>query len=219
MPFTFPASLDDFVAALPIRDCTVELPETVAVSRTEGGELITDNIGNRLFQGTVTLGRLTPYEADDAQSLIDVMRGAEASFMINDRLRRGPREDPDGSGLVGRDVTFRSLRGSDARQMALNGLPPFYQLRRGDYLSFEYQSNPSRFAFHRLAEDIRAFSGGSTDWFQVMPPVRPGVAVGAPVRLVDPMMKARIIPGSVKAGRKTRFVTDGISFQFMQTLR
>jgi len=110
---------------------------------------------------------------------------------------------------------------SDARLIGLKGLPAGYAgLGRGSYLSFQYRSAPERHALHEIVElDVTADGAGDVAAFQVNPPIRPGAAVDAEVRLIKPACKAIILPGSVQPGRETRFITEGMSFRWLQTLR
>ena len=58
MTLSFPLSRLEFFSLLPISEFTMDLPETVEVSQSAGGELFAANLGARLWRGTVTLGRL-----------------------------------------------------------------------------------------------------------------------------------------------------------------
>jgi hypothetical protein len=53
---------------------------------------------------------------------------------------------------------------------------------------------------------------------QVVPPLRPGVAVGAAVAVVNPVMRGKIVPGSLKASGGLVTVA-GPSFEVIQTLQ
>ena len=75
MPLSYPLPTSEFIAALPIASVEFDCPEALEMSRTDGGEIITGSLGTRLWQGEVTLGRLTRDEARDAQTLINVAFG------------------------------------------------------------------------------------------------------------------------------------------------
>ena len=73
---------------------------------------------------------------------------------------------------------------------------------------------------HRVVDHtVTASQTGVTQNFEVLPPLQPGAVLLEPVQLVRPFCKAIIIPGSVQSGRTTRFITEGMSFRFIQTLR
>lgn len=219
MPVTFPLSTADFLELLPVASITMHLPEIVEISRTGGGEVLTEDLGPRLWQGTVELGKLLTREAEEAQTMIDLLRGAGRSFFAFDTRSPGPRLDLTGAILGAATPQIRAL-GSDARVMQLKGLPPGYQLVRGDRLSFDYSSNPTRTALHRIVDaSVVANGAGETGDFEVMPEIRAGAAVDATVRLVRPQCKVVLVPGSVEAGSRRSHLSEGMSFQFIQTLR
>ncbi|MEL7167359.1 MAG: hypothetical protein AAGL96_17985 [Pseudomonadota bacterium] len=220
MSVTFPMPASDFLELLPVRSIDFELPETVEMSRTEGGEVLTETTGVRLWRGEVTLGRVQRSELRAVMTLLDVMRGGEASFMAYPKKFPYPAMDPDGSGLQGSNPTIRFLDATDARRMALEGMPADYRLTRGDMMSFRYASNPERVALHEMVDLTRPATGaGETASFEVRPAIRPGAVLGAAVSLIKPEMKAVILSGTLQRGRSNRFVTEGISFQFQQSLR
>ncbi|WP_436399303.1 hypothetical protein [Roseobacter sp. S98] len=220
MPVSFPMSVADFLDALPVSSVQFELPEAVELSRTGGGELLVASVGARLWQGEIMLGKMLPEEARQAQALIDLVRGAGASFLAYHRRFPYPASDPQGAVIETASPAIRALDGADARLIALEALPPGFVLTRGDYLSFTYGLNPLRYALHRVQEaSVVADGAGDTALFEVNPPLEPGAATGTAVELVRAHCKAVIVPGSVQPGRQAKFMRDGVSFRFQQTLR
>ncbi|MDR5655365.1 hypothetical protein [Ruixingdingia sedimenti] len=218
MAYSFPLSLADFWDILPIRELTFDLPEAVEISETGGGEILTADLGTRLWQGEVVLGDMTPDEAADVSAMLDIVRRAGGSFFATDRARPWPRSDWGGSVLGAASVTMHSVAGT-SREMRLQGLPVGYQLRRGDRLAYSYGTNPVRYALHRVASPATADEAGVTPLFEVSPNLRPGWPDLAAVTLVKPACKAVIVPGSVQPGRRRARLTVGSSFRFQQTLR
>jgi len=106
---------------------------------------------------------------------------------------------------------------SGNREISLSGLPANYVLSRGDYLSWTY--NGGRRALHRVVEPVTASAGGVATSFEVTPPVRPGSVTSTPVTLRRASCAAKLRAGTVQKGRSRRTVTDGMSFEFIQTLR
>lgn len=215
MTLSFPLSRLEFFSLLPISEFTMDLPETVEVSQSAGGELFAANLGARLWRGTVTLGRLTYAEAGEVEGLIDVLREAGNTFLAYDTRRPYPLA----SGVsAGGAVSIRTLNGNN-RGLSLQGMPAGYVLTRGDYLEFDYGASPQRKALHRILEGTVANGSGNTVAFDVTPNIRPGAVVGASVNLTRPAFKAQIVPGSVNKGSARRGISEGISFAFQQTLR
>lgn len=220
MPVTFPMPYAEFLGALPVKSVEFDLPEAVEMSRTAGGDLLVAAIGARLWQGEVMLGKLNPWEAQDAQALIDLMRGAGSSFLATHTRYPFPRQDPTGSILGASTVQIAALDGTDARLISLKGLPVGYALSRGDMLSFTYGATPLRYALHRVQDaQITADGSGVTPVFEVLPHIAPSAQVDAAVTLARPHCKAIIVPESTQTGRQSRFMRDGMSFRFLQTLR
>lgn len=219
MAYSFPLSYAQFMALLPIRDITFELPPAFEISgETEGGELITAARGERLWQGEIQLGDMTADEAAECLAMIDVVQRPGGSFLCHDISRPRPRSDPDGAILGAASPTLSSVDPNN-RDIRLAGLPSGFQLRRYDYLTFTYGSNPVRRALHRVAEPATAAGSGITGAFEVSPAIRPGFAIGTSVNLVRASCKAIIVPGSFNPGRRSATLTVGAGFRFAQTLR
>ncbi len=218
MALTFPLARAQFMDLLPIASITFDCPEQMFHSRTAGGEVLPADLGPRLWQGTVELGLMLPDESAAVIPLINLLRGAGRSFFVCDVRRPWPRLDPRGT-LLGGATPQISQVAANAREMALMGLPAGYRLSAGDMLSFSYGANPTRHALHELVTSAEASAAGVSGLFEVSPSIRPGAAVNAAVALIRPVCKALLVPASVQPGRSRRGLTEGASFQFIQTLR
>lgn len=215
---SFPLSIADFMGRLPIAKASFEIPESLEISETDGGDLLTADIGTRLWQGEVTLGKITRAEDADAITLIDVLR-AGRTFLAYDVRRPWPRADMNGLFLGTAAVVINALE-SNNRQLSLSGLPAWYELRRGDYLGFDYGANPTRRALHKVVDiSVAADVSGVTPSFEVVPNIRAGAIAGSAVRLMRPYCTAIIVPGSVNTGTGAATLTEGASFAWRQTLR
>lgn len=218
MALTFPLNTAQFMDLLPIREMTFDLSEAMETDETGGGEILTADLGTRLWQGEIILGDMTPDEADTVLALIDLLRRAGGSFMVHDRARPWPRADWQGVGLGGFSPMIHALHAS-SRELRVTGLPPGYALRPRDALAFSYGSNPTRFALHRVVAAVSANGSGLTPQIEVVPNIRPGASVGAAVQLIKPACKAVIVPKSWQPGRRKARLTTGASFRWQQTLR
>jgi hypothetical protein len=218
MALTYPLSVATFMDALLVGQASFALPEQVQVDRTAGGEILSADIGERLWAGNLTMGRLLKTETGRIEVLIDLLRPAGRSFMVFDIRRPAPLLDPLGTTLGAATPTILAL-GSDARELSLAGLPAGYVLSAGDYLAFSYGTSPVRFALHRVVPVTVAASGaGQTALFEVTPAIRPGASAGAAITLKKASCKALMVPGSMNPGNSSRTVTDGIAFDWQQTL-
>lgn len=215
MSLTFPLSRADFFDLLPIERISFDCPEQLQQSRTGDGTVLTADMGARLWQGQVMLGRMTRAETAQVRALLEVLRGAGRSFLAYDAAFPAPLADPVLAFLGSATPALHTV-GGDNRSMRLSGLPGGYVLTPGDLLSFGYAS---RCALHRVVTPATADASGLTPLFDVTPSVRPGFSTGATVSLDRPWCKAVLVPGSVDPGETRRTITEGARFSFIQTLR
>ncbi|MBC9246747.1 hypothetical protein H4P12_08480 [Paracoccus sp. 11-3] len=218
MAYSFPLTTAQFLSYLPIQDMSFDIPEAIELSETGGGEILTADLGTRLWEGEVILGILTEEERDFATAMLDVLRRPGASFLVHDVRRPAPRHDPDGTILGNRDVVLDTVSGNN-RELRLAGLPVGYQFRRHDYLAFRYGSDPVRYALHRIAEPGSSDVSGVTGLIEITPNIRPGWTPRLSVTLHRAACKAIVLPGSFDPGRRRGTMTEGMRFRFRQTLR
>ena len=215
--YTFPLAIAEFMEVLPVQQILFDTPDATEISRTEGGEVISADMGPMLWQGEIKLGTLTRDEAADLDAMLDILRPAGRTFLCYDTRRPAPLADPLGIVLGANVVTIASLPVGN-REISLAGLPAWYRLTRGDYLAFDYGS-PTRRALHKVvSRTAQADAAGSMPAFEVTPLIRPGAAVAAVVTLIKPCCKARLMPGSVSKGASFRTITRDAAFSFIQTL-
>lgn len=217
MAFSFPLTTAQFFGGLSVVSARFWLPDAMTMERSEGGEVFTADRGPRLWQAEFTLRPFHHRDAAVVESRLALLRQAGRSFFAYDPRKQAPYYDQTGALLTGYAPKIASLTGS--REMALNGCPPSYDLRRGDYLAFAYASSPVRYALHQLVTDAEAGGGGVTGTFEVVPPIRAGASVGADVTLVQPACKMVYEPGSYNAGYGQGNVTTGATFRAIQTFR
>ena len=219
MALTFPLSLEQFFDLLPIASLYLDLPESVSVSRTRGGELLQAETGTRLWEGEVRQGLMTAAEAAAVLPLLNLLRGAGRSFILADRTRPFPRLDPTGAQLGAAPVQLAWVE-PDRRDITLSGLPTGYQLSRRDLLGFAYGVDPVRHALHEVVSASGTAASDGTLSIEVSPPLRPGAGTGTAVTLRRPCCKAVIVPGSFREGSfRNGGLVEGLSFRVQQTLR
>lgn len=217
MALTFPLSFAQFVSLLPIRRLSLDLPEQVTLSRTRGGEILQAERGARLWQAEIELDQMRADEAAAVMPLINLLRGAGASFLLSDPARPRPRADATGTN----PLSAVKINSAGTRELTLSGLPASYTLKSGDLISWTYGTSPVRHALHEVINpSVSANASGVTGAIEVTPPIRPGVTGGAAVRLLTPWCKAIIVPGSVSPGqRRAGGILEGVKFRTQQTLR
>lgn len=216
MALTWPLSLTGFFEPLPIARVTFHLGRAVTVSETGGGDVISHQLGARLWQGQIALGKDSHRAFAAIEARLALLEEPGASLLIYDTRMPGPQGDPDGS-LLGSNVVKIATLDANNREMTLKGLPSGYVISQGEFLSFEYGSNPVRFAFHRVVTGGAAGGNGVTPLIEVIPFIRQGAAVNAIVTLFKPTLKAKIMVADYGASSAT--ISTGGTLNWMQTLR
>lgn len=215
MAITFPLSIDALADRLKIQAVSWRLERYDELSGLGSGEILAAQLAPPRIVADVEVAPMYHSAASQVQALIESLDGPINSFYLFAPQRRYPQSDPDGSGLGSSVPTIHSI-GSNNKSLRLKALPDDYVLTAGDYLAFDYGSNPERRAFHRIVETVAANSGGITPYFEVRPHLRPGVEVDTTVILKEPAAKVIIVPGSFSPGKAAGMITEGMSFQVMQ---
>lgn len=215
---TFPMPLADFADGLRVRSLDWDLSENRRTSRSGGGEILTADLGPRLWRGTVKVAPNTHRAQASAQALAQALRSGGRTFFVSPWKSQYPVADPDGSILGAAAPSLKEpTGGSDV--VTIQSLPVGYDLRPGDYFSFAYGSSPTRYALHQIAAVSGVADANGEVQAQVVPAIRPGAADGDAVTLVKPFCKAILVPGSFKSSSIGLAAADGFSFDFQQTLR
>ncbi len=216
MALSFPLSVDDFFAGLPVKKITCFLGRSETTSETGGGELIAHGTGTRLWQGQIVLDKESHAYWAGVEARLALLEQPGASLLLYDTRVQGTILDPDLSVLGTATPQIAGLSANN-REFDLDGLPAHYQLSIGDLLGFTYGSDPVRYAYHRVVTGGRANIAGELSDIEVIPYIRPGAFVGAVVTLGIPVLKARI--PSAEYGASTSTLSEGGSFNWTQTLR
>lgn len=215
MTLSFPLVPADFADQISVASVKWRLQDNREFSGLGSGQIVQVDLAPRLFTGDVGVRELYHADASRIEAKLDALVDAQAAFYLYDPRRRGPLLDSFGAALGASTVRIASL--PNAYSLSLKGLPSGYKLSIGDYLSFDYGSNPTRRAFHRLAEDATANGSGVTPAFTVSPFVRPGALLDTVVTLVKPTMKCIVLPGSIDV-QGTGSGTTVISFGVIQKI-
>lgn len=214
MALTFPLSYAAFFETLPVARATFRLTDSAAATETAGGEFVEVSTGVRLWEMGVTLPRATAADMTQAAALIELLRRPGASFLGGPPQYVGPRADPAGAVLGAATPTLTSVN-ANMRDIALGGLPIGYVLSPGDFLSFDYGG---RQALHRCIGAAVANGSGQIAAIEVDPAIRPGWSASAPVRLINPRAKFKILPGQLTGAVWGPGPADPFAFVARQTL-
>ena len=220
MAITFPAALINFFDLLPIQSAEIDLQDSYEAEETGRGEVLTANMGERLWQMNINLRPMGYDEAEEVQALIRMFRREGATFLAHPIPRVFPRNDPNGS-IIGSSGTQPILHtvGANMRDVRIGGLPQGYRLGGGDFISWTYGTNPQRYALHQVVgATVLAASNGVTPNLELNPPVRAGFVASQAVTIFRPRMKAMILPGSASPAKMAGLWASGASFTIRQTL-
>lgn len=222
MALVFPVPLADFFEQLPIQYAEPDLTESYETNETGFGEILTADLGSRLWEMKVSIRDGSYEEMQRVRARLNMLRQAGRTLLAHAIPAKYPRHDPTGS-ILGATVPKLNAVNGNMRDIRLT-IKSGYRVYDGDYISFQYGSNPVRYAFHQIiiptvAGFVQADGTGLTPLFEVTPNIRPGFALNANVDLIMPRFKALIKPNSSSAGRTGQRLTSGIGFTLMQTLR
>lgn len=213
---TFPMALEDFFEGLPIQVFTPDLTEALESSRNGAGEVLTADLGPRLWKNDIVIRSGYYGEIEQIKARLNMLRYANRSLFVHGMPFLGPQYDPDGTILGGDPITLTDVQ-SNNRVIELTGFPEDYRLTVGDFIGFSYGSNPIRYAFHQCVETVSEIAGVIT--IEVCDFIRPGFALDSLVTLIRPKYKAVVMPGSTTVGPSQEQRTEGLKFTVMQTLR
>jgi hypothetical protein len=208
-----------FMNLLPIGNQSHWLPDQAEYNRTGSGEQLGADLGERLWQGEIEIGRMTRAEAGQIEVLVDLINQPGRAFHVYDSRRSAPRLDPLMTGLTKFGPVIHNLPGADPRELQVSGPPADYVLSPGDYLSFSYGSSPQRFGLHRVVSGVATVGTGTTPLFEVTPAIKPGATVGTAVTFYRPYCRAVIVAGSVQPTRTRATISEGLRFAYVQTVR
>lgn len=214
MAVSYPIEAALLFSTFRVRQLAFWLDDPMEVSRTAGGEIIPGSLGDALWRGTVQLGLHRHADQAAAEAALAMIARPGATFMMYDKRRYGPRQDPQGLILGATRPEIQQV-GASNREIALKNLPAGYQITRGDYVGWQYGSNPVRHALHQFWGDGIASGAGVTPLIEVTSFVQP-VPVNTPVTLVRPQIKAIVDAREYGVGQGS--ITEGSTFSFIQTL-
>lgn len=215
MAISFPLSIAAFADTLPISSVRWWLNAQQEFSGLGSGEFLGAELGPSYYMGEITIAKIDSREAIAIEADIASLDGSMNTFYLYDPRAQYPRLDPKGELLGASTPSIQALFANN-KSMTIAGLPVGYQLSKGDYLAFNYGSNPVRRAFHQIVEPATAGAGGVTPAFEIRPHFRPGAAIGLAVTLVKPAAKVAIVPKSFQAGTAKGSMTEGMTFQVQQ---
>lgn len=175
---------------------------------TRGGEIISTGGNPRLWYGTYTLAANTHAAQRGIMALLRSISEEGSYVLISDPTFEGfPIDTARLQNVNPNDTSLIRISGIGTRRFVI-----------GDYISFGYGGG--RRAFHQIAQNQGAPTGGVTPWMKVVPPLREGYTADGTVGVTTsfPELAAKIVPGSIAGGDANGGASDGVSFDWIQTL-
>lgn len=206
--------LQEFFAPLRVSRVRCTLGGVFETQQTIGGEVIRHQIGERLWEGTLTVDRAPHIAQLAVEAVIARLEDIDQRFLLFDPRARWPSHDPHGAALAGFTPTIHALPAGN-RTLRIAGLPPGYELPVGTALAWQFGIEPVRHAYHRVYKQGTADGSGVTPAVEVVPAIRPGAAVGRPVQLIDAACKARI--AGIVHGDAQGSISEGAVIRWRQT--
>ena len=163
------------------------------LSPVAGGAVQAKQLAAPLWRATM---RSVPLKLDEADSQMAVLRSLEGSirsFLIHPVTRPRPVFDKSGTGPIA-GVTVSAIR-SDNAALKVTGLAQGFTLTAGDFLSIFTAAGG--YEFLQCASGGAADGTGTTPYLSVTPHLRPSVALGDAVTLVQPLLEMRLEPDSL----------------------
>lgn len=181
------------------------------MSRTPAG-VVAKDLGPSLWRADFETYVLPLSDAEGLHANFLTLGGALRTFYAAPMQKRRPAAW-SGEALTG--VTINAIR-SDNAALRLTGLPAGFVLTAGDYVSIETAIGGRELI--KLATGGTVSGTGLSPWVEVVPHLRPSVAVGDAATLIDPLVEMRLDPGSLEMPRHS-LRRWKVSFSAMQVVR
>lgn len=203
---TYPVDLEAWLAPFRVVSQVFELGEGLQVQhRTAGGEVLRMGGAARLWRGSLMLAPIDNRDAAGLEARAHALRGAGASILVRDYRRSGTA-----AGQI------KGVNGTTRDILTLQGAPVGLVIAPGDYIAWDYSG---RRALHQVVVGRTVNASGETGNIEIVPPMRTLPAIGTAVAVGAAKCRAVIVPGSLRIGAASAAITDGISFDWTQTLR
>ena len=209
MAVSFPLSLSAFLQSLNVQSSTFDLSGNVRTSRAAGGTVFRSSIGVRLWRGSLSMTGNYHEVQDAAKALVSLARRPDASFLVTDTTRPGPKYDRDGSILGAAAVTVGSVN-ANRQDITFSGLPVGYELAVGDLVQITYTSGRIY-----LGEVVVGGDAGSAT---LEPHIPVGVSAGNVVTLHNPACLAIYDDGSYQPPVRSAVRDGEFSFSWVQKI-
>lgn len=214
MALSFPIPPAALIDLLAVDTIAWNLTPQQEYSGLGSGEGLAHDLAPALWEGDCSTVARPHREIERMRARFLALDGSIGSFLLYGRNTMFPATDPDGTLLGGAAVRVGTVA-ANRKELSFAGLPAGYRLSWGDFVSIVYGG--SRYALVQLLADAVADGSGSTGMVEVRPHLRPGIGSDAPVSLVRPSAKVKLVPGSLWVETVTHW-SSRLRFSARQTL-
>lgn len=193
MALTFPR---DMVSAQCWETAKFTLQRRQELSRTADGRTQGKDLGPAIWRAEFQTYPLAQADAEALEADLMTLQGVVNSFYAVTMRRRAPLTWASNT-LAG--VTVLAI-GASNDKISLAGLPAGFVMTAGDFVTITTSSGTE---LHKLARGGTADGNGQTPKMEVVPHIRPGVAAGDAVTLIDPFAEMVMEPGSLDMPRQS----------------
>lgn len=236
--------IDEFADLLPGEKLVWDIIRFDEYDTIGSGHDIQAELAPPKWTATIDMRSLYNEEAEDLAAMVRSLNGSQETFLLYNPTRSYPLNDPDGSLLIGSNWLFASgswnnagvwmdeiawtatsgehnaqinTIGSDNRSISLKGLPPSYQLVRGDKGQIVFASGDRNYFFEFSASGT-ANSAGITPEILIWPHIPVGVLVNAQIILIKPACKMQLKPSGFYPGQSSGNRTDGAKLSVLERI-
>ncbi len=182
------------------------------MSRVAGGRAQSKDLGPAIWAASFATAPDYHSEAGAIEAFLLSLNGSVHSFTAYDARRPYPKAYPTGN--FSDTATIGSLNAADAFEIQLADLASGMVLSVGDYLGFEFGSQPS-LALHLITEGGTADGSGDVT-LRVFPHIDELASIGTWVQLKKPRAEFIIEPGKSTQPKIDSLTASSISFSAVQ---
>lgn len=198
------------IAPLALRDGFLEPMWRQETSTSAGGVSVVKDLGPMLWRAYYQAVPMKRAEAMDLETDLMRLRGGINLFEGYDPRREQPKA-AGSEALTG--VTVQAIS-ADRTALQLAGLPADFVMSKSDYLSVDDGVNMNLL---RVASGAVADGAGVSGWIDVLPFLRPAVAVGQGVTLRLPCARFMVQQDSI-ARQREGLLHDVVSFSAIEVI-
>lgn len=173
-------------------------------SRSQGGVTYVKDMGTPLWKATYQTRQLRPNEMDMWKAKTKALEGGLKQFIARPLSRCYPIAYPKGRGLGDVSNLKVSSIGADRKTITMSGRPAGYIFSVGDYIQIGTRNLHQVVGVDGLNVEIR-------------PHLWPETKVNDPVKVIQPMCKMLIVPGTLTTTSELATGRGAVSFEAVES--